>query len=177
LRQYLVVLRSKRDPIRYPVQKITKTAHLMDHTAFQSLEIAPPLRKQPLEFWSVLEKAYKHGGWTVYVDELLYLDRLGLRMHLENLLTQGRSKGISVWMGVQRPAQITRFALSESTHVLSFMLEGRDAKTVGDATSPRMEDAVEQLGRFEFAWYDRISREIWTGKLQDLQVKTDAVAV
>jgi hypothetical protein len=123
------------------------------------------MKHQPLEFWSVLEKAYKHGGWTLWIDELLYLDRLGLRTHIENLLTQGRSKGVSVWVGMQRPAQITRFALSESTHVLAFQLEGRDAKTLADATTPRIIPVVEGLARHEFVWYDRVTRALWTGKV------------
>ena len=62
---------------------------------------------------------------------------------MERLLTQGRSKGISVVTGMQRPARISRFALSESTHTIAFFLEGRDRKLI------LIEDAAQALGADE----------------------------
>jgi len=131
----------------------------------------PKYEHQFAEFHLALEKVWRQGGWTVALDELLYLDRLGLRKPIERLLTQGRSKGISVLVGMQRPAQVTRFAISESMHVLSFGLEGRDAKELGLATQRWVGDAVAQLGRYEFAWYRRPDR-LWVGKLD---LKTHAL--
>lgn len=85
------------------------------------------------------------------------------------LLTQGRSKGISVVTGMQRPVGVTRFAISQASHVLCFSQEGRDLKTVIEATSPRLAGPISQLERYEFVWYNRPTREIWRGKLQDLK--------
>jgi hypothetical protein len=141
----------------------------MDDTRFKSFELWPQLHSQPREFFFALEKAYKQGGWTVCVDELLRIDRYGLREHVENLLTQGRSLGISVLVGMQRPAQITRFALSESSHVISFNHEGRDAKTLAESTSPRLFPVVESLQRHEFVWFHRPTKQFWRGYIQDLE--------
>jgi hypothetical protein len=105
------------------------------------------------------------GGWTCYVDELFYAtDRLRLSEPIERLLTQGRSKKISVAIGMQRPARVTRFAISESTHVLSFGLEGRDARELSYATTRAMEDAVSSLAAHHFAWFKR-PRTVWVGTL------------
>ena len=105
------------------------------------------------------------GGWTAFIDELFYAsDRLRLTEPIERLLTQGRSKHISVAIGMQRPARVSRFAISESTHVLSFGLEGRDAKELSYATTRAVEDAVTNLAPHHFVWFKR-PRTIWTGTL------------
>jgi hypothetical protein len=165
-----VVFRSKPDEVRYAGHVRARTADAMDDLRKNRILLDPRYEKQWPEFHAALEKAWLQGGWTVLLDELLYLDRLGLRKSIERLLTQGRSKGISVLVGMQRPAQVTRFAISESMHILSFGLEGRDAKELGLATQRWVGDAVSQLGRYEFAWYRRPDR-LWIGKL-DLRTHT-----
>lgn len=134
------------------------------------------VRVQQEEIALALERVWQHGGWTVYIDELFYVTKmLGLGLMVERLLTQGRSKGISVVCGMQRPTGITRYAISESTHVVSFFLEGRDRKVLGEAGASIVADAGETLGKYEFAWFYRPERAsgqpermLWTGKLQDL---------
>ncbi len=141
----------------------------MDDTRFKSFELWPAPRNHPVQFFLALEKAYKQGHWTVCIDELLRIDRYGLREHVENLLTQGRSLGISVLVGMQRPAFITRFALSESSHVISFNHEGRDAKTLAESTTPRILPVVASLQRHEFVWFHRPTKQFWRGYIQDLE--------
>jgi len=136
----------------------------MDNQRLFSMELRPKYDEQLREFALALERAWRQGGWCMYLDELFYLDRLGLRPLIERLLTQGRSKGITVVSGLQRPVAVTRFAVGESRHVISFGLEGRDARELGEATTDRMRRVVEDLAEFEFAWYSRPNR-IWRGRL------------
>jgi hypothetical protein len=120
-----------------------------------------------MEFGNALRKVWKQGGWTVAIDELYYVDyELKLRLPINRLLTQGREPGkISVVTGMQRPTTVSRFAIGESTHVICFAMEGRDAKILRDATNARVAEVAETLPRHHFAWYDATARSIWTGKL------------
>jgi len=129
----------------------------------------PKYENQAIEFAKALDLVWKQGGWTIYLDELFYLDKLGVRLFIERLLTQGRSKGISVVSGMQRPVSVTRFAIGESSHVVSFGLEGRDAKLLGEVASPKLSKVVQELPRHAFAWYNVPTRQFWKGKYQDLE--------
>jgi hypothetical protein len=142
----------------------------MDDTRRDSFTLNPQYEHQRREFLLAYEKAWRQGGWTVYVDELFYQsERLHLAEPIERLLTQGRSKNLSVAVGMQRPARISRFAISESTHVLSFGLEGRDARELSHATTRAMEDAVRGLPEHHFAWFRR-PHTLWVGTL-DLRAR------
>jgi hypothetical protein len=70
---------------------------------------------------------------------------------------------------MHRPAWTTRFAISQSTHVFTFQLEGRDIKTVADATSPRIVEPIENLRDHDFVYYNRRTREVMTGNARRLQ--------
>jgi hypothetical protein len=131
------------------------------------LVLRPRYEQQGKEFLEALDNVWKDGGWTVAVDELYYLDQeLRLRAPINRLLTQGRAPGrISVCTGMQRPSIVTRFAIGEATHVITFKVEGRDAKILRDATSARVADAALQLPRHHFAWYHVASGALWAGKL------------
>lgn len=142
-----------------------RTAKAISDTRHDSFTLNPAYEDQRREFARAYELVWKQGSWTTYVDELFYQsERLHLGEPIERLLTQGRSKNISVAVGMQRPARISRFAISESTHVLAFHLEGRDARELSHATSRAMEDAVIGLPEHYFAWFRRPNR-VWIGTL------------
>jgi hypothetical protein len=164
-RRYLLVLRSKADTIRYPVQRISRAHGPMLDSRISRLEIFPKRNRQAYEFFQALKHVFSQGGWTAYTDELFKLDRLGLRDVYEECYTQLRSNHVSMVGGIQRPVEVTRFAMGESTHLISFGLEGRDAKTVGDATSPRMVPIVQNLKRYEFAWWYQPEKDIFVGRV------------
>jgi DNA helicase HerA-like ATPase len=169
-RRYTLVLRSKPDSVTYSTDRVIRTARGMDDTRSDSFTLNPKYEYQRREFALALERAWVQGGWTVYVDELFYQsERLRLAEPIERLLTQGRSKNISVAVGMQRPARVSRFAISESSHVLSFGLEGRDAKELSYATTRAMEDAVRGLPEHWFAWFKRPNL-LWVGTL-DLRAR------
>jgi hypothetical protein len=168
-RQFVLILRTKADDVKYPhTVKITKAEQLKDPRVERFvLEPYPDQAIQRKEISRALDMVWQMGGFTVYVDETLYVDNeLGCRPLLNRLLTQGRNPGkISVICAMQRPVQVTRFAIGESTHVICFGLEGRDAKIVGETTSPRLAKAVTQLSRHAFCHYYVPTREIFAGRL------------
>ncbi len=76
-----------------------------------------------------MESIYESGGWTLYLDEVRYIadpSYLGLRTHIQLLLTQGRELDVSVVSGSQRPAWIPLECYSQATH-LFFWRESDDA--------------------------------------------------
>jgi hypothetical protein len=116
------------------------------------------------------------GGWTVYTDETWFVEhRLGLTLEIEDLLTQGRSQDsrpLTMALAAQRPARISRFVLSQATHVIAWNVEPREAKTLAESTS-EVYGAITQtldLESHEFAWFHRPTRGIWRGTWDE---KTD----
>ncbi|MHB8502645.1 MAG: ATP-binding protein [Candidatus Acidiferrales bacterium] len=169
-RPYRIIVRTKPDDVQYTdVERVTTLARIRPgHWVY---ELEPEHEEQRREIYKTMEFVWKTGGWCFCIDELFYcIDTLRLNAPevgapIDKLLTQGRSKGITMVNGMQRPARITRFAISEAVHVISFAVEGREAKTIGEATNRRMEETVQRLGMYEFAWYYSKRREVWTGRL------------
>jgi energy-coupling factor transporter ATP-binding protein EcfA2 len=167
-RHHTIALRSKADDTALPGRYIRTAAaitRLRDEPRFL---LDPVYDQQAPQFWRALDAVWRQGGWCVYLDELWYLSRLGLERKIEQLLTQGRSKGITVMSGMQRPVQVTRFAMSQSTHLIAFSCEGRDLKILADVGTDTWADSVRQLERYQFAWFYRPTRSIWIGRVQDL---------
>lgn len=74
--------------------------------------------EQQQTFGAALYDIYKSGGWTVYLDELRYIcDTLRLSELVENLWQQGRSLGITVVGGNQRPRFVPLNAYDQATHL------------------------------------------------------------
>jgi ABC-type dipeptide/oligopeptide/nickel transport system ATPase component len=159
-RRAVLAIQTKPDDIRYEGFERIKSIGGVHYGQYRYLlSPKPDFGVQAAEIARALDYAWKtskrDGGWCVYIDELYYLtEKLHLGNRVELMATQGRSKNLSLVIGMQRPVGITRWALSESTHVLSAQLEGRDVKTLMEGTTPRME-LVSQLYRYEFAYYFR----------------------
>lgn len=170
LRNYVIVLRTKPDDIRFPGFKKAKTARAMDDMYDTRILLAPKYEHQIREGYDMLERVWKEGGWTVVIDELWYVEkRLKLGQMVERLLTQGRSKDISVIVGMQRPAQISRFAISQCTHLFSFRVEGRDMMTIKESTTPRIVEPIQNLSGHSFVYYNRKERYVTTGDAKYLE--------
>ena len=126
--------------------------------------------QQRAEIARALRRIWEEGGWTLYLDELFYLDdRLKLGSQIDSLLTGGRGKGITVVCGMQRPVRATRFAMTQSTHLISFAQERRDVRQYLSPISEAWGAAIEGLGPHEFAWYYLPTHAVWTGDVQALQ--------
>jgi hypothetical protein len=147
LRKYVVFVKTKADDITFGDLIKDKKGRLHRQLYADRILIDPPFERQFLVIRKALKDIWEHGGWSVFLDELYYIDRLGLRAYTDMLLTQGRSKGISVITGMQRPVWVTRFAISEVSHVICFRLEGRDLKTIADVTSDQFAMQVSRLNR------------------------------
>lgn len=167
LRRYVVIFRTKSDSVKYQGTRVVRTAAGLDDPRYDRFELKPQYERQALECQRGLDKVWRAGGFTCYIDELFYVDQeLGCRPFINRIATQGRDPGgISLVCAMQRPVSVTRFAVGESTHVFSFGLEGRDAKIVGETTSPRLSKLVTELGPHEFAHYYVPDRSMFRGKL------------
>jgi hypothetical protein len=65
-----------------------------------------------------LRAMFVAGSWTIFADEIYYLCKfLGLTKLLELIWTQGRSLGISLVGGTQRPAFVPLLMYSSATHL------------------------------------------------------------
>ena len=66
-----------------------------------------------------LDWADRTGGWTLVIDELMWVSRnLGLERELESLYFQARTQGVSVIGAAQRPRQVPLLALNQSSYLL-----------------------------------------------------------
>ena len=161
LRAYTIMLQSKPDDLSYPRWREVKTCSKIripkDDENESRWRLYPKYEDQREEFIKVLRRAWSEGGWCIYLDELFYLeDYLGLRSEIVKLLSQGRSKAISVVAAIQRPAWVNRFSLSEITHILcARMGDTRDLKTIQEVTSAEYVARVPKLEKYQFLYMDK----------------------
>lgn len=155
--RYCVVLRTKPDKNTFRGFRTVRTASAMDAWSNEHIVLEPEYRRQAIEGYHMLEKVWQQGAWTCIVDENWYAERIGLKDYIERGLTQGRSKDITMIVGMQRPVQISRFALSEITHFFVFRCEGRDLKfSLRDALCDEIVPVVRNLKKYEFAYYNSV---------------------
>lgn len=94
---------------------------------WQHVVLWPPYRGtadrdvQRVVFEQALGEMFAAGDWCVNADEAYYLCRqLGLTSWLEDYWTQGRSIGLSLVAGTQRPAWVPLFMYDQATHLFFF---------------------------------------------------------
>lgn len=169
-REYTLSLRSKADRAPLPGRYIRTAAAFERDTKTKRFLLDPLPERKAAEFYPALRQAWRQGSWCVYVDELWHVERMhkALQTQIEMMLTQGRSADITMFTGMQRPVDVSRFAMSQATHNIAFKADGRDVKTLGEIGTKEWADAVESLKRYEFAWYYRPERLVWVGKVQQL---------
>lgn len=174
-RRYVVVLRTKVDDVQFGMDVVTKSHLMMNNLRVNRIELRPdrmPQDHRRAEVFAAYRLAGRQGGWTVYTDETWFVEhRLGLTLEIEDLLTQGRSQDsrpLTMALAAQRPARISRFVLSQATHVIAWNVEPREAKTLGESTSDLYAAICSTLDleAHEFAWFHRPTRRIWRGRLE-----------
>lgn len=171
LRRYVVVYKTKPDKddaSKWAGFHRIRTAARMDDERYTRFLLEPKYERQAVEGYHLLERVWRQGGWTVVIDEGWYAEKIGLRPYIERLLTQGRSQDISVVYGQQRPVETSRFVISQCSHLFCFRVEGRDAKTVAESTTPRILPVIDGLSGHEFAYYHRPTRTVATGSQRTL---------
>ena len=130
LREYVVVLATKpRDDLisrlRSQGYKVTRTwpvsTEVYRRVVFwPRVESMADQWEQERAVAGMLENIYETGGWCVYLDEVRYVSEpsyLGLRSHVQLLWTQGRTLGVTVVAGTQRPAWVPLEAYSQADHL------------------------------------------------------------
>lgn len=79
------------------------------------------MNHQTAVFDEALSHIFADGGWTVVVDEVFYLcHNLALTQWLETLWTQGRSLGLTVVAGTQRPAFVPLYMYDQASHLFAW---------------------------------------------------------
>ena len=103
----------------------------------------------------VLDDVYRHGGWTVYFDDLSFvINALGLKKAMQMMYTQVRSQHVSLLASMQRPQWVILEAQNQSTYILMFKIhdEGdvdRIAEGIG-INKRKLKAANAALGKYEF---------------------------
>ena len=134
-----------------------------------SWRLYPPSGRPGPEFRKAFEYVWANGHWCLYADEAYHIQHAGLESELIRLLTQGRSKRISVVCGVQRPSWVSRFVFSEATHLFSFQMgDKRDLKALRDGVGDAYADAVAELERFQFLYLNKATRRMVRGTVRNL---------
>lgn len=106
----------------YPVPPWAKRVILWPSTKGPAYRV-----EQQRVFHAALSDIYTAGGWCVYLDELRYIcDTLKLAPYVENLWQQGRSLGISVVGGNQRPRFVPLNAYDQATHLFVWNFNDRE---------------------------------------------------
>jgi hypothetical protein len=179
IRKHVILLRTKPDDIKFDgFKKVTSQLAIgsvpfgNDAKRITRWMLQPTLSSfsdQRREIGRTFEQVWKEGGWTVVVDEAYYItNKLKLQSPLDMLLTQGRSKHITLCVGMQRPAWISRFSLSQATHAFIFRCEGRDLRNLADALSPKIIKPVQDLTGHDFVYFNRATREVKIGNANHL---------
>lgn len=144
LRDYVLAIATKqRDPVLYQLERRGyQTVRDWETTSevHPKIVLTAPLEKgsdsipdQRKAVHNALVRVYVQGGWCVYLDEARYITEfLGLSKDTELLWQQGRSAGVSVVAGAQRPAWVPRDAFAMATHLFFWRTsDARDLETIG----------------------------------------------
>lgn len=171
LRDYVIVVKTKPDDIKFTGFTKVKDWKKLGNLKINKfvLDPRPEMEWQHYHIANMIATIWKQEGWTVAVDETYYwTSQLKLEKQLNMLLTQGRSKKLTIVAGMQRPAWISRFALSQATHAFIFRCEGRDLITLSQALTPRIAKPVESISGHDFVYYNRATREVKIGNANRL---------
>jgi len=90
--------------------------------------ITRPDRGNDERLRDMIEKVYKDGNLTIYVDELSSLaDRFPLTLEtLEDIARTGREKMVSLWTAVQRPRWTPKIFATETESFFIFNLRAQE---------------------------------------------------
>jgi energy-coupling factor transporter ATP-binding protein EcfA2 len=162
LRGYTLCVITKPDFFLWPGRwKRVQRAKDIDLGESTHFVLRPAYEEQQYEITRAIENVWIEGGWTLYFDEAYYIQQaLRLEDRMVQMLTQGRSLSITVMLGIQRPAWVTRFALSEPTHMFCARLgDARDISTIKSIVGQEYADAVVKAPYHKFVHLDKISGE------------------
>jgi hypothetical protein len=122
------------------------------------------IANQAEAFGEALQGIFEAESWCVYCDEVRYLsDNLGLSTELETLWMQGRSLGISMVVGAQRPVKIPVIAYDANHLFLWKTSDKRDIDTMSEFTGTNINVAkqvIPRLPRHECLYINTVTDEM-----------------
>lgn len=130
-------------------------------------------KKQQRQIGKALQEIFAQGGWTVYADELRYISNtLRLSPLLELIWQQGRSLGVSLVGGTQRPAHVPLMMYDQATH-LFFWRDNDEANLkriggIGHLDAQLVRETVANLPR-----HDTLYIDTRTGRMVTTRVDVD----
>jgi hypothetical protein len=116
-----------------------------------------------------LQTMFTQKRWAINVDELSYISKdLNLEPHLKLIWQQGRSIGISLVAGTQRPAHVPLLIYDQSTH-LFFWHDNDEANLrriggLGSLNSRLIRDTVAALPENVFLYLNTRTSEMLISK-------------
>ncbi len=118
-------------------------------------------KSQASEFKGAINTIYQAGGWTVFVDEVYYFTHmLRIEKPLEMLWSQGRSIGITMVAGTQRPRSVPLMMFNQATHLFVFKFadayEVERLAEIGSVPKRTLIEAVTQLTKHRFLYINAI---------------------
>lgn len=138
-RDYVLVIDTKHQ-LSWPGFKVASKASTILKAPGRWI-FRPPdwwFRNDPAPRWGdFLTAVMRQGGWYVYIDEGhdfgMGISGQEILQEINRFMVKGRSFGITVWFGSQRPRWVPTFVLSESSHMIAFFLKNRaDREYIGE---------------------------------------------
>lgn len=126
--------------------------------------------KQRDVFKEAFDDIFTQGGWCCFVDEARYfIDTLKLGQYLKLFWGQGRSLGISLVTGTQRPAHMPLEFYDQATHLFIFKDNDRYnvSRLAGLAGAQKVDEikaAIPTLGGHDFIYVNTRSNEVFISK-------------
>jgi len=114
-------------------------------------------RQQRVVFKDALDKIFRERNWCVVFDEQHYTcKQLGLEVENAMLLQQGRSSGLSVVNGTQRPSWVPVVTYSSATHAMIWRTTYRDdlrrLSELGGVDMRELNANLLRLGKHDFIY-------------------------
>ena len=143
----------------------------IDHKVYPKVVFWPKIKnitdtdRQAYDIARCLNHVYRSGKWCVYLDEVRYITEvLGLSSYVSQMWREGRSSGISLVAGTQRPAWIPREAYSEATHLFIWRSTNRyDLKRLEDASNidtKEVSDIIRSLPKHDVLYVNTRNGEL-----------------
>lgn len=120
---------------------------------------AQALAAQQEAFRTAMLRVFRVGGWTIYWDEARYLsETLKLSNEMNLLWLQGRSLGVTIVAGTQRPVSVPINMFEQSRFLATFRITGADDRRTmaayTGANQPVVQEAAAILPRHEVMFVD-----------------------
>lgn len=134
-------------------------------------EVSQALTKQSEAFRVAMLQIFKSGGWTIYADEVRYLqEELHLESELNLLYLQGASNDISLVAATQRPRSILLNAFNMASWFFIWnVADKEDRRRVAEYTgalAAQVFEAAAHLPRYEFICLNKVTGAIVRSRVE-----------